>query len=148
MKYLVFLASILVIAACTACTTTTTNIQDTEYKSAVDLYPEAAKKAGIIQLGETQEILGYEYRVFAECKSINADIWIQFIDTTVVEEIDNEPDFAVRIMLYEGELLMIDIYEVDYALEVVKYHCEENNVEYKGFIHFADPVRIRGDNEA
>ena len=122
-------------------------LQAADYKSVVDSYPQLAKEAGIIQLGKTIEIDGYLYRVMGECKSVVEDIWIQFIDTTVPGPIDNDPDFAARIVLYENELIMVDVYEIDAGIEIIKAHCEKHNIEMKGFIHFADPVKIPNDNE-
>ena len=74
-------------------------LQAADYQSIVDLYPVQAQAAQIVQIGGTIEIEGCAYRVVAECKSVNEESWMQFIDTDIAGagELDNEPDFAIHV---------------------------------------------------
>ena len=123
------------------------SLQAADYKSLVDLYPEQAKEGQFIQLGETVELKGYLWRVTGECKSVVYDIWIQFLDSTAYGELDNKPDIAIRIILEDNQLYVANSYTIDEAIEAIKAHCKKHDIEMKGFIHFAEPVKIPNDNE-
>ena len=121
--------------------------QSDGYKSIVDLYPKQAEAAGVLQLGEVEEIEGSLLRTFAECKSVKTDSWFQFYDIAENGEFDNEADFAVFIVLYKDQFKAIEVFTADEAIKIITDHCKKYNIEIQGFIHYADPVRIRYDNE-
>jgi len=122
-------------------------LQAAEYQSIVDLYPKQAEAAGVLRLGEVEEIDGSLIRTSAECKSVMTDSWFQFYDIAVNGEFDNEADFAIFMMLYENEFRVIELFTIDEAIEIITDHCEQYNIETRGFIHFADPIKVRKGSE-
>lgn len=122
-------------------------IQANDYKSAADLYPKQAETAGLLQLGGIEELDGDLCRTMGECKSVINDSWFQFYDVAENGDFDNEADFAIFFMLYENEFVVLGLYTPEQAIEIITDHCKKHDVETQGFIHFADPVKIRKDNE-
>jgi len=124
------------------------DLEAAEYQSIVDLYPTQAEAAGVLRLGEIEEIEGSLLRTVGECKSVNTDSWFQFYDVAVNGEFDNKADFAIFLILRENKFEVVWLYhDITQAIEIITEHCEENNVETQGFIHFADPIKVRKGNE-
>lgn len=121
--------------------------QSAEYQSVVDLYPKQAEAAGLLQLGGVEEIEGELCRTMGECKSVVSDSWFQFYDVAENGEFDNRADFAIFFILHENQFKALGVYTPEEAIKVITDHCKNHNVETQGFIHFAEPVKVRGDNE-
>ncbi|MCP4703271.1 MAG: hypothetical protein GY865_01575 [candidate division Zixibacteria bacterium] len=117
-----------------------------KYKCLAELYPELTEKNGIQKIGGTYTSeKGDKYRVIAECKKIEEDVWLQFIDTDAlsIDKLDNKVDFVMQLFLKDGQLWIGNIFSSEDFEAIGAYlntYCEKHNIKIEDYIHVAPGV--------
>ena len=110
-----------------------------EYKCAAELYPEAAKAGSFMKLGESVTYEGITYRVVAEAKDPDQELWLQFIDTDYALDtsLDGKCDFVMQVLLIDGIMYAGKPFLCDEIMEQLSQYCASRGIELEAFIHKA-----------
>ena len=144
MKYITILLTILL---CSCSGLSIDRVVADEYKCAAELYPEAAKAGNFLKLGESMTFKGVTYKIIAEVKSPEKDLWIQFIDTDYKYPLDGKCDFAMQVILQEGKMFTGAYFRYDEIMNQLSRYCAEKGLELDKFIHKAKVLKHKYGRE-
>ena len=133
MKYITILLTFL-LCSCAAMSLDRAVAED-EYQCAAELYPEAAKAGNFLKLGESMVFEGITYKVIAEAKSPEKELWIQFIDTDQVKPLDGNCDFAMQLILQDGKMYVGQSFHCAEIMMQLSQYCAAKGLELDKFIH-------------
>lgn len=108
-----------------------------KYKSFAELHPYKALESGIAALGGTATINGVKYRVMAEAKHPEKEIWVQWIDAG---EFDDVCDYAIMFVFMDDGEIGAEAYSCERAAKVIEQYCLENGVSINDVFHIAEPL--------
>ena len=118
------------------------------YKCLAELYPEQAEYIGCPKLGgyiEGTGEMGGQHRIIGECKDPRQDVWLQFIDTTVMGtgKLDGQCDAVMQIYLIDNKLHIGQMFTCEEIEASLIRFCEDYGIKMEDFIHRAEPQPIK-----